>query len=159
MTSVPLWEDPPRSVNPRARQLVLIGIGEPAVPIVQRWFDSVPVGAEAWFRLCASFDAQLRAELDEQLARARVGWRAMVCGPEIDIVRLQAQALAAGAVPGELTLAVTDTSARSVYCAHCAATTHTQHPGPVQCSGCGLGLVVRQHFSPRRAAYLGVADG
>ncbi|TQS42123.1 dimethylamine monooxygenase subunit DmmA family protein [Cryptosporangium phraense] len=101
----------------------------------------------------ADVEGGLKA-LGEQVAAARVGWRLLVAGPEADVLRARAVALAGGAVDAEVTAVVTDDRTRRVWCAHCGTTTPTGDPS-VRCSGCGRALVVHDHLSRRRAAYLG----
>jgi len=51
---------------------------------------------------------------------------------------------------------LTGTLARSVYCVHCKAITHNAHTNIQPCSGCGKNLFVRDHFSRRLGAYMGL---
>jgi hypothetical protein len=48
------------------------------------------------------------------------------------------------------------TLARRVRCIHCRATTEDVRTNIVRCIGCGLWLLVRDHYSRRLAAYMGV---
>ncbi|HEX2840494.1 dimethylamine monooxygenase subunit DmmA family protein [Hyphomicrobium sp.] len=45
---------------------------------------------------------------------------------------------------------------RRVQCVHCKALTENVTTNPVKCSGCGLMLLVRDHYSRRFAAFQGV---
>ena len=45
---------------------------------------------------------------------------------------------------------------RRVYCIHCRAFTENVATNIVACSGCGAHLLVRDHFSRRLAAFMGV---
>ncbi len=45
---------------------------------------------------------------------------------------------------------------RRVQCVHCKALTENVTTNPVRCSGCGLALLVRDHYSRRFAAFQGV---
>jgi hypothetical protein len=47
------------------------------------------------------------------------------------------------------------TLARRVYCIHCRSATENVRTNIAQC-GCGRWLVVRDHYSRRLAAYMGV---
>ena len=47
-------------------------------------------------------------------------------------------------------------SARRVYCIHCQASNENVTTNIVQCIGCGRHLLVRDHYSRRLAAYMGV---
>jgi len=46
--------------------------------------------------------------------------------------------------------------ARRVHCVHCRAQTEEVRTNIVRCVGCGLWLLVRDHYSRRLAAYMGV---
>jgi len=46
--------------------------------------------------------------------------------------------------------------ARRVYCIHCRATTENVRTNIVRCVACDRWLLVRDHYSRRLAAYMGV---
>jgi dimethylamine monooxygenase subunit C len=48
------------------------------------------------------------------------------------------------------------TLARRVYCIHCRSTTEDVRTNIVSCVGCARWLLVRDHYSRRLAAYMGV---
>jgi len=48
------------------------------------------------------------------------------------------------------------TRARRVHCVHCRATTENVRTNIASCSGCARWLMVRDHYSRRFAAYMGV---
>jgi dimethylamine monooxygenase subunit C len=48
------------------------------------------------------------------------------------------------------------TLARRIYCIHCRAVTESVRTNIVQCIGCARWLLVRDHYSRRLAAYMGV---
>ena len=47
-------------------------------------------------------------------------------------------------------------AARRVYCVHCKASNEGVKTNIVKCAGCGRHLLVRDHYSRRLAAYMGV---
>lgn len=47
-------------------------------------------------------------------------------------------------------------SKRNVYCAHCSTINIADYSSIIQCNTCGTSLFVRNHFSRRMGAYLGV---
>jgi len=47
-------------------------------------------------------------------------------------------------------------SIRNVYCAHCGTVNVVGYDGQITCAGCNTTLSVREHFSQRIGAYLGV---
>jgi predicted RNA-binding Zn-ribbon protein involved in translation (DUF1610 family) len=46
--------------------------------------------------------------------------------------------------------------ARRVYCIHCKASQENVTTNVIRCPGCGRHLLVRDHYSRRLAAYMGV---
>lgn len=48
------------------------------------------------------------------------------------------------------------TLARRVYCIHCKTFSETVKTNIVECAGCQRWLLVRDHYSKRLAAYMGV---
>jgi hypothetical protein len=86
---------------------------------------------------------------------AAIGLRLYVCGDEAFIGCVRRVASAARMLPEEI-IAELNATPRAVYCVHCSAS-HVYDALPeVECAGCGINLSVRQHFSQRTGAYLGV---
>jgi hypothetical protein len=123
----------------------LISLGEEARALVADW-----AGTVHWHRHADQVDEPLLADFRAELAAAVVGWRLLLCGPEADLLVLQAEAARAGAIPAEIQAHVTSKGARRIYCAHCRTIGRD-----AVCSGCGTVLTVSGHRSPRLAAYLG----
>ncbi|WP_372342454.1 dimethylamine monooxygenase subunit DmmA family protein [Paraburkholderia madseniana] len=98
-----------------------------------------------------ALDRHLLATLD----RAAIGLRLYVCGDEAFIWRIRRLAGEAGMLPEEITSEL-DAAPRAVYCVHCSASHVYEALPEVECAGCGINLSVRQHFSQRVGAYLGV---
>ena len=97
----------------------------------------------------------LERHLLATLDRAAIGLRLYVCGDEAFIWRVRRLAGQAGMLAEEITSEL-DAAPRAVYCVHCSAS-HVYDALPeVECAGCGINLSVRQHFSQRVGAYLGV---
>ncbi|MFP3565168.1 dimethylamine monooxygenase subunit DmmA family protein [Paraburkholderia sp. SIMBA_030] len=97
----------------------------------------------------------LERHLLATLDRAAVGLRLYICGDEAFIWRIRRLACEAGMLPEEIS-AELGAAPRAVYCVHCSAS-HVYDALPeVECIGCGINLGVRQHFSARVGAYLGV---
>ncbi|SFS70894.1 hypothetical protein SAMN05660874_02813 [Saccharopolyspora flava] len=160
-TSVPDWPAQV-AVDPDGTSYTLVGIGDPAEAIVDSWVGEVFMktspthNSPVWTIQVDSAEEAFEA-LDEQLARARVGWRLMLAGPEADVLSLRARAIAAGAVDEEIRCRVTSRDRLLVHCAHCTAQTPaTTSPGSrLTCSGCGQPLHVYAHVSRHRGSYLG----
>lgn len=111
----------------------------------------------------ASLDT-LEDDVRRRLDESRVGVRLYVCGDETFVWHIRRIAQAAGLLPEEVAAAVSGTR-RTVYCVHCGTAHahdgregHDGHdePDEVTCPSCDVRLSVRQHFSARLGAYLGV---
>ncbi|MNR39366.1 hypothetical protein D3C85_1575730 [compost metagenome] len=90
------------------------------------------------------------------LANATVGSRLYIMGDEAFIWRIHGLARSAGLENDEIDISRSIGGARLVYCVHCGLT-QAAGPEPVlTCIGCEVGLDVREHFSQRLGAYLGV---
>lgn len=100
-------------------------------------------------------DALLRA-LHAQLALETMGLRLYACGPEPflwDIARCaQSRDLRAPA----LQLQHLGSLRRRVQCVHCKTLIEDVHTQLLPCPGCGVTLLVRDHFSRRLGAFQGV---
>nr|WP_180206334.1 dimethylamine monooxygenase subunit DmmA family protein [Pseudomonas sp. SbOxS1]NYU06562.1 hypothetical protein [Pseudomonas sp. SbOxS1] len=118
---------------------------------------------------CASFVGELQqplvlnqensdfsARLLEVLGSATVGSHVYIMGDEAFVWRIHAQARAAGLEDDEIDITHSIVGQRSVYCVHCGLT-QSSGPAPLlTCVRCNVGLEVREHFSRRLGAYLGV---
>ncbi len=105
-------------------------------------------------RTCPS-DGAAR-ELSVRLEDTTLGWHLVVAGSEPFLWDIHGVALEHGLLEGEITLIPEARSHRRVFCAHCRAMTEPVTVSPATCHGCGLTLEVRDHFSRRLGAYLGV---
>jgi predicted RNA-binding Zn-ribbon protein involved in translation (DUF1610 family) len=104
------------------------------------------------------FDAHAAAmkALEAHLPTALMGLRIYVAGSEKfmwDIAQLVQQY---GVEDADIAKELTGTLARSVYCVHCKVITHNAHTNIQACDGCGKHLFVRDHFSRRLGAYMGL---
>jgi dimethylamine monooxygenase subunit C len=104
-----------------------------------------------------TFDAiePLLADLTAAMDQALMGTRLYVAGPESFmglIMRIAHQFNLAG---DEVRAEECGTMARRVHCIHCRATIEGVRTNIVECS-CKRWLVVRDHYSRRLAAYMGV---
>ncbi|MFP5343900.1 MAG: dimethylamine monooxygenase subunit DmmA family protein [Candidatus Limnocylindria bacterium] len=96
------------------------------------------------------------AGLREALAAARMGAQVYAAGTEDLIGQVVQAALDAGVELGAIGAEHRGSLARRVQCVHCKAITEHVTTQPVACSGCGLMLLVRDHFSRRIGAFQGV---
>jgi hypothetical protein len=103
--------------------------------------------------------AERAALLDEcraLLERSLMGTRLYVAGPESFIGLALRIALEFNLNKDEIRAEAVGTLARRVYCVHCRTTTEDVRTNVAQCSGCSRWLTVRDHYSRRLAAYMGV---
>lgn len=103
---------------------------------------------------CVDFD-RLAVRVLSLLSSVPVGARLYVCGDESFLWRVQRLARSSGLLGEEIEL-VRAGSRRELYCVHCAHLQSIGGEGEVTCQGCGVRLLVREHFSQRLGAYMGV---
>jgi NAD(P)H-flavin reductase len=122
-----------------------------------------PAAAAQPFEAAGVRDAQVLVDvaalLDEfrrRLDAAFMGTRLYVAGPENFIGRVLQIALRYDLNKDEILAEDCGTRARRVYCIHCRATLENVRTNIVSCSSCGRWLLVRDHYSRRLAAYMGV---
>lgn len=96
------------------------------------------------------------SELEYVFSGSRVGVRLVLAGPPTDIRAAAAVAADCGLLDEEVTLLSDGGGPRVIYCPHCRTTTTDEAAGSeVACQGCTTTLTITDHFSRRRAAYLG----
>jgi len=115
-------------------------------------FRSAAVGDVQAFDSTPALLEQFRVILRESL----MGTRLYVAGPESFIGLVMKIALEFNLNKDEIRAEECGTLARRVYCIHCRATTESVRTNIVQCIGCDRWLLVRDHYSRRLAAYMGV---
>ena len=112
------------------------------------------LGLEA-LRVFADVPSLLR-EFRSLLDGALMGTRLYVAGPESFIGLAMKIALEFDLNKDEIRAEELGSRARRVYCIHCRATTEDVRTNVVRCVDCGSWLLVRDHYSRRLAAYMGV---
>ncbi|MCC6073652.1 dimethylamine monooxygenase subunit DmmA family protein [Pseudomonas sp. GCM10022188] len=105
-------------------------------------------------RGCGSTDL-LEVRLLTLLSSAPVGTRLYVCGDETFAWRIYRLARNSGLLAEEIEL-VKAGSQRELYCVHCATMQTIGRETETTCCHCGVQLLVREHFSRRLGAYMGV---
>lgn len=90
------------------------------------------------------------------LQQSLMGTRLYVAGPESFIGLAMKIALEFNLNKDEIRAEECGTLARRVFCIHCRATTENVRTNIVSCVGCARWLLVRDHYSRRLAAYMGV---
>ncbi len=107
------------------------------------------------FRVFGSASALL-AEFKSVLERSLMGTRLYVAGPESFIGLAMQIAFHFNLNKDEIRAEELGSLARRVHCVHCRAQTEEVRTNIVRCVGCGRWLLVRDHYSRRLAAYMGV---
>jgi ferredoxin-NADP reductase len=115
-------------------------------------FRSAAVGDLQCFPDASTLLERFRAILTESL----MGTRLYVAGPESFIGLAMKIALDFNLNKDEIRAEECGTLARRVYCIHCRATTENVRTNIVRCVECERWLLVRDHYSRRLAAYMGV---
>ncbi|MDD2877490.1 MAG: dimethylamine monooxygenase subunit DmmA family protein [Acidiphilium sp.] len=98
----------------------------------------------------------LLAHLPRRLANDKIGLRIYAIGTEAFVWDVHNIARAAGLGSAEIHLTHAGSLRRRVYCAHCKTMSEDVTDNIVLCPGCGASLLVRDHFSRRLAAFMGV---
>ena len=94
--------------------------------------------------------------LNNLLPNMRMGLRLYVAGSEGFIWSASECAKKFGIEDADIMKELTGTLARSVYCVHCKDITHDITTNIGKCCGCERMLFVRDHFSRRLGAYMGL---
>ncbi|HME39629.1 MAG TPA: dimethylamine monooxygenase subunit DmmA family protein [Steroidobacteraceae bacterium] len=100
--------------------------------------------------------AALLEQFRTTLAQSLMGTRLYVAGPESFIGLAMKIALEFNLNKDEIRAEECGSLARRVYCIHCRTTTEFVRTNIVRCAGCARWLLVRDHYSRRLAAYMGV---
>jgi hypothetical protein len=172
----------PLQADPRGRYHLMLGMGVGAAPLLRiigemqaaasqllkntrvlfvpddgaaadrEHFKASAVGDVRIFDATAALLDQFRSLLEHSL----MGTRLYVAGPESFIGLAMKIALEFNLNKDEIRAEECGTLARRVYCIHCRATTENVRTNIVTCVGCSRWLLVRDHYSRRLAAYMGV---
>ena len=126
--------------------------GQPsATPELER-FGAAAVGNVQAFPGTSALLGEFRSTLGQSL----MGTRLYVAGPESFIGLVMKIALEFNLNKDEIRAEECGTLARRVYCIHCRVTTENVRTNIVRCVECDRWLLVRDHYSRRLAAYMGV---
>ena len=117
----------------------------------------------AQFRSAGAADVRLFGREDELLTdfqdvltNSVMGTRLYVAGPESFMGLVMRSARQFNLNKDEVRAEECGPSARRVYCIHCQTATENVTTNIVQCKDCNRWLLVRDHYSSRLAAYMGV---
>jgi hypothetical protein len=94
--------------------------------------------------------------LRRRLAQEKMGFRVHVIGTEPFLWEIAGAAEEAGLGREEYALFTVGSQARRLFCVHCRTITDGVTTNVAECSGCGAHLFVRDHFSRRLNAFMGV---
>lgn len=100
--------------------------------------------------------AELLPQLAVRLAQACVGLRVYAVGSEAFIWDAHNVAISSGLDKAEVFVHHAGPLVRRVYCTHCRTMIEDVAVNIVPCPACGAHLFVRDHFSRRLAAFMGV---
>lgn len=141
--------------TPGFRGVVWVSFGHTATPADKASTEGLP-RQDLHF---TSADRESLRQLKSVLASSCVGVRLVLAGPAADIHSAAAAAAECGLLEEEIRLLSESAGMTVVFCGHCHTTTpSTQGPGSdVDCQGCATTLAISDHFSRRKAAYLGFA--
>lgn len=101
--------------------------------------------------------ATLLVRLNANLANATMGTRLYATGTEGFIGQVMQLALAHDIDHRSVLTEHRGSRARRVQCVHCKGITEGVTTSIAACAHCGLGLLVRDHYSRRLGAFMGVA--
>ena len=99
---------------------------------------------------------QLLARLQHRLASETIGLRLYAAGEEAFLWDVAGLAEAAGMSREEVALTQLGGVSRRVQCVHCGTMMERVNTSIISCSGCHATLLVRDHFSKRLGAFMGV---
>jgi predicted RNA-binding Zn-ribbon protein involved in translation (DUF1610 family) len=85
-----------------------------------------------------------------------MGLRLYVAGPEAFMGQIMTLALEFNLNKDEIRAEECGSLARRVHCVHCKTVTEDVTTNIVECTNCHRWLIVRDHYSRRFAAYMGV---
>ena len=100
--------------------------------------------------------SHLLIALRRRLAHETMGFRVHAIGTEPFLWEVGGAAEEAGLGREEYALFATGRQARRLFCVHCRTITEGVTTNVAECSGCGAHLFVRDHFSRRLNAFMGV---
>jgi hypothetical protein len=142
-----LPDTPNQSTPPLANiETWLVNIAAPGI-------EAPASGATKSFRAVAD----LLLNLAYRLQRETIGLRLYAIGTEAFLWDAHNTARQAGLGTGEIFLTHAGSLRRRVYCTHCKTINDNVTTSITQCRACQANLFVRDHFSRRLAAFMGVA--
>jgi hypothetical protein len=155
----------PLTPDPAGRRHLLVieaGADSSAARGAREGFDEIwiaasgsPASAAPAARVFATVQA-LHAALERRLNVETMGFRLYAEGSEAFIWDVVKQARDAGMGRAEVYPRHVGAPVRRVYCVHCGTMIEAVAVNLVECQGCHARLSVREHFSRRLSAFMGV---
>jgi dimethylamine monooxygenase subunit C len=145
------------TADDRARAVAALNCVQPLeVWTVQE--DTARAGADQLHPAARCFhdEAALLGALERSMRDARIGVRIYALGSEPFIWSVRQMAERFAIAPEAVQVAHSGSLYRRVYCIHCRTLNERVTSNVVACDGCGRHLLVRDHFSRRLAAFMGV---
>jgi len=140
------------STPPALQKTRVLLVPDAGAPLATAPFDQLGLSLVSPFPDTATLLDAFRLVLGESL----MGTRLYVAGPESFIGLAMKIALEFDLNKDEIRAEEVGTLARRVYCIHCRTATENVRTNIVTCAGCARWLLVRDHYSRRLAAYMGV---
>jgi hypothetical protein len=140
------------SAPPALQETRVLLVADAGAPLRTVPFDHLGLSLVSQFAGTPSLLDAFRLALGESL----MGTRLYVAGPESFIGLAMKIALEFDLNKDEIRAEEVGTLARRVYCVHCRTTTENVRTNIVSCTGCARWQLVRDHYSRRLAAYMGV---
>jgi predicted RNA-binding Zn-ribbon protein involved in translation (DUF1610 family) len=158
------------TLDPSGRLHVIVALGAASVEPIAACFSQgsdgigapvrvLSVGAEIPLGIPVSHypdEAGLLRALRGILEISRMGLRLYAVGPEAFLWSIDHVAIDYGFGKGEVIKFPAGSLARRVYCSHCKTVSDGVVANLHPCPGCGTILQVRDHFSRRLGAFMGV---
>lgn len=128
----------------------------PVAPCLQVCWVGTPALPAGWDAITVLPDVAALGPLLAQAQPLAVNDRLCAQGTEPFVWRVAALAAQAGLGAAQVQLAHAGSQRRRVWCTHCHGVTDDVSTNVVACAGCGRHLLVRDHFSRRHGAFMGV---
>ncbi|MFS2156807.1 dimethylamine monooxygenase subunit DmmA family protein [Pseudomonas sp. Pseusp122] len=132
--------------------------------VLQTTVDELPESLQAFVRdlprpiLLSARSEGFDKHLDTLLYAAPIGSHLYVLGDEAFLWRVHVTAQGAGMLSEEIDLIDCGPAQRRVFCVHCGLIQDAPAVAQLNCTGCQVQLGVREHFSKRLGAYMGVCE-
>jgi hypothetical protein len=172
----------PLAADSRGRYHLLMGVEEGSACLLRVLGELRNCGPAAWQRTQVLFASAVAAHINDNpfkdlaleslllfdasaallerasaiLERSVMGTRLYIAGPESFIGRALQLAHTFNLNRDEIRAEHIGSAARRVHCVHCRASMEHVRTNIVRCVGCSRWLLVRDHYSRRLAAYMGV---